>query len=45
MYVSRIPTIFPSVIKYGKLILTSDSVCNLGVNLYFDQHMNAISSL
>ena len=29
--VSRIPTIFPCVIIYGKFILHSDSVCNLGV--------------
>ena len=45
--VSRIPTIFPSVIIDGKLIQPSDSVRNLGVimssSLSLGHHMNAIS--
>ena len=45
--VSRIPTIFPYVIIYSKLIQPSDSVRNLGVimdsSLSFGYHMHAIS--
>ena len=45
--VSRIPTMFPSVIFDGKLIQPSDSVCNLGIimdsSLSFCHHMNVIS--
>ena len=47
MNVSRIPTIFPSVIIDGNLILPSNSVRSMGVimdsSLSFGQHMNAIS--
>ena len=45
--VSRIPTIFPSVVIDGKLIQPSDSVRNLCIimdsNLSFGQHIDAIS--
>ena len=47
LIVSRIPTIFPSVVIDGKLIQSSESVRNLGViidsSLSFGRHMNAIS--
>ena len=45
--VYRIPTIFPSLVMYGKLIISSDSVHNIRITmsstLSFGKHTNAIS--